>query len=124
MEFVANVVEGGERGAKNRARKPFRATAAFLWSRRLLNAAYLKLNASQRAFFLFAADNDSIHALPRGPEQNDAPLNFQGFISSSATNFVAVPGERMASEAVRMLDRAMSAPARAPAGRLGTVFVP
>lgn len=51
MAFIAKAVEGGKRGAKCLVRISFRAIAAFPWSRRLLNVAYLKLGSSQRALF-------------------------------------------------------------------------
>jgi len=49
MESIEKAFKGVRRGAKILARSTFTATAAFPWSRRLLNAAYLRLNASQRA---------------------------------------------------------------------------
>jgi FkbM family methyltransferase len=51
MEIIANVIEGGRSSAKFLVRNAFRAIASFPRSRRLLNAAYLKLNACQKARF-------------------------------------------------------------------------
>ncbi len=51
MEIIAKVIEAGRDGAKYVVRNIFRAIASFPWSRRLLNAAYLKLNSSQKALF-------------------------------------------------------------------------
>ena len=50
MDF-SKVTQGMKSGAKLLVRSTFRAIASFPWSRRLLNAVYLKLTASQRAFF-------------------------------------------------------------------------
>lgn len=51
MEVIAKLVEGGQSGTKYLVRNIFRTIVSFSWSRRLLNAIYLKLSPSQKALF-------------------------------------------------------------------------